>query len=155
MNVKEYKYTLFAVVFLCGITLMGFFTFQYVKADTGAAALAVMAPDTVSVVGRGDFSRYNVDWDDIMECFAELKEVDYTVSDTGDDEGAVRDKYENSYHIKEGQELWLVKKGDCLWSIAEEIYGDGLMYMEIYENNKDMIGDDPRLILEGMELKLP
>lgn len=49
----------------------------------------------------------------------------------------------------------IVKKGDSLWTIAEEIYFKGQRYQDIYEKNKEIIGDNPSLIFEGTELILP
>lgn len=51
--------------------------------------------------------------------------------------------------------VYNVKKGDCLWSIAEKFLNDGKRWTEIYENNRDEIGDNPSLIFEGTELKIP
>ena len=48
--------------------------------------------------------------------------------------------------------LYTVKRGDCLWRIAEEFLGDGQKYEKIYLRNKEVIGDDPGLILPGMDL---
>ena len=56
----------------------------------------------------------------------------------------------------EGQkdELYVVKRGDCLWHIAEDKLGDGTRWEELYEANRDIIGDDPNLILIDMEIKI-
>lgn len=48
-----------------------------------------------------------------------------------------------------------VEKGDCLWNIAAEYYGDGGKWIKIYEWNYPVIGDNPSLIYEGTELSLP
>ncbi|MCM1190506.1 MAG: LysM peptidoglycan-binding domain-containing protein [bacterium] len=51
-------------------------------------------------------------------------------------------------------QVYIVKKGDSLWSIAEELLGDGHRYREIYRWNRDVIGDDPGRILPEMKLYL-
>ena len=48
----------------------------------------------------------------------------------------------------------VVQPGDSLWKIAEACLGDGGQYIEIYEKNRELIGDDPRFILPGMKLNL-
>jgi len=48
-----------------------------------------------------------------------------------------------------------VEKGDCLWKISEEYYGDGKYWVKIYEYNYPLIGENPSLIYEGTELCLP
>ncbi|MDE7113689.1 MAG: LysM peptidoglycan-binding domain-containing protein, partial [Acetatifactor sp.] len=48
--------------------------------------------------------------------------------------------------------LYIVRPGDCLWRIAERYLGEGRLYMKIYRWNEEVIGDDPGLILPGMEL---
>jgi nucleoid-associated protein YgaU len=47
-----------------------------------------------------------------------------------------------------------VKKGDTLWKIAEQYYGDGNLYKEIFEANKDIL-KDPNVIKVGQKLKIP
>ena len=55
---------------------------------------------------------------------------------------------------KEKDECYLVKKGDCLWDIAEEQLGDGMKWGSIYQANKAVVGDDPDLLYVGIELQI-
>lgn len=48
-----------------------------------------------------------------------------------------------------------VKAGDFLWKIAADKLGDAGRWPEIYALNKDVIGDNPNLILPGQKLRLP
>lgn len=50
---------------------------------------------------------------------------------------------------------YVVKEGDCLWNIAGNMLGDGTKWNDIYEKNKDVIGEKPDYILPGQELALP
>ena len=52
------------------------------------------------------------------------------------------------------EKTYTVRKGDCLWTIAEKHLGDGMRWKEIYERNRDKI-KDPGLIYPGQELVLP
>ena len=47
-----------------------------------------------------------------------------------------------------------VQQGDCLWQIAKEELGNPQLYVQIYEDNKECIGDDMALILPGTTLML-
>lgn len=49
-------------------------------------------------------------------------------------------------------DVYIVRSGDCLWSIAERLLGDGMRWKELYERNKDLIGDHPAVILPGWKL---
>lgn len=51
-------------------------------------------------------------------------------------------------------ETYIVREGDCLWSIAEAELGDGIYWSSIYEANRELIGDDPNLIYVGWELEI-
>ncbi|KQC48533.1 peptidoglycan-binding protein [Geobacillus sp. Sah69] len=53
--------------------------------------------------------------------------------------------------------IYVVKKGDSLWKIAQNsnIYGDGSKWRQIYEANKKMIGKNPNGIKPGMKLVIP
>jgi nucleoid-associated protein YgaU len=47
-----------------------------------------------------------------------------------------------------------VQKGDTLWKIAKEHYGDGSLYMDIFNANQDTLSD-PDKIKVGQKLRIP
>jgi nucleoid-associated protein YgaU len=47
-----------------------------------------------------------------------------------------------------------IQPGNTLWAIAEERYGAGILYVEVYEANRDRIRD-PDLIYPGQVFTLP
>ena len=47
-----------------------------------------------------------------------------------------------------------VMPGNSLWRIARQIYGKGIQYVEIFEENKSLI-KDPDLIYPGQIFNLP
>ncbi|WP_246044038.1 LysM peptidoglycan-binding domain-containing protein [Ruegeria sediminis] len=47
-----------------------------------------------------------------------------------------------------------VQKGDTLWAISRERYGDGILYVRVFEANKDAIRD-PDLIYPGQVFTIP
>lgn len=50
---------------------------------------------------------------------------------------------------------YTVKSGDTLSDIAQSEMGDANRWRELYEANKDAVGDNPDLIHPGLELKIP
>ncbi len=52
-------------------------------------------------------------------------------------------------------QYYVVRKGDCLWHIAERQMGDGRRWQELYERNRKSIGGNPDLILPGEKLEIP
>ena len=48
----------------------------------------------------------------------------------------------------------IVEDGNSLWRIARKTLGGGILYAEIYKNNKKII-DDPNLIFPGQVFKIP
>jgi Dyp-type peroxidase family len=51
--------------------------------------------------------------------------------------------------------FYVVKDDDFLFNIAERAYGDGNLFAVIYEANRDVIGDDPNVIINGQRLFIP
>lgn len=49
---------------------------------------------------------------------------------------------------------YTVQKGDCLWKIAKQFYGNGAQYTKIYNANTDKI-KNPNLIYVGQVLTIP
>ena len=45
-----------------------------------------------------------------------------------------------------------VKKGESLWKIAEQYYGDGNLYQKIFAANRDIL-TDPNRINIGQKLR--
>lgn len=54
-----------------------------------------------------------------------------------------------------GDDSYVVEPGDCLWKIAAEQMGEGADWMELYECNRGIIGENPDLIQPGMRLVVP
>ena len=50
--------------------------------------------------------------------------------------------------------MYTVKKGDTLWKIAAEMYGNGARYPEVFEANKPMLKDADE-IFPGQILRIP
>lgn len=61
---------------------------------------------------------------------------------------------DNVDFIMEGEVEYTVKKGDCLWAIARQFYGNGKFYTHIFERNTDII-KKPELIHTGWKLIIP
>ena len=49
---------------------------------------------------------------------------------------------------------YTVKKGDSLWKIAKQLYGDGSSWSRIHDANRDVI-KNPDLIQPGWVLRIP
>lgn len=47
-----------------------------------------------------------------------------------------------------------VKRGETLWKIAEQYYGDGSLYQKIFEANSDVL-KDPTRVRAGQKLRIP
>lgn len=55
----------------------------------------------------------------------------------------------------ESPKTYTVKKGDCLWKIAKQFYGNGVQYTKIYDANRSVVGGNPNLIYPGQVLTIP
>ena len=51
-------------------------------------------------------------------------------------------------------QFYVVKKGDSLSKIAEEFYGDKMLYPKIFEANSNVLSD-PNKIKPGQRLRIP
>ena len=60
--------------------------------------------------------------------------------------GAPDDNPYAQYHV--------VQKGDTLSKIAEQYYGDMMLYPKIFEANRDILSD-PNKIKPGQRLRIP
>ena len=93
---------------------------------------------------------------DIMEWLLETNEaIEKEVGEILAQEEALSvkaDSKEEKPTVQKGS--YTVKKGDCLWDIAEEQLGDGMLWSGLYEQNKDVVGDDPDLLYVGITLQL-
>jgi nucleoid-associated protein YgaU len=49
---------------------------------------------------------------------------------------------------------YVVQKGDTLSKIAEEVYGDKMLYPQIFEANRDILSD-PNKLKPGQKLRIP
>ncbi len=47
-----------------------------------------------------------------------------------------------------------VQEGDSLWKIADRVYGDGQLWTQIYEENKECVGKDASLLMTGTDLEV-
>jgi nucleoid-associated protein YgaU len=51
-------------------------------------------------------------------------------------------------------QTYVVKQGDTLSKIAQELYGDARLYTRIFEANRDVL-KDPDKIQPGQKLRIP
>ena len=61
---------------------------------------------------------------------------------------------DGTYITESGAKTYRVKRGDTLWSIAEEMYGKGKRWKKIYEANKGTLSD-PNKLYAGQILIIP
>ena len=80
-------------------------------------------------------------------------------ADKVDDRGKVFARVEVPFEMESGMEnakrrRVRIVKGDCLWTIAKQLYGTGFAYVTIYQANKKQI-KDPNLIYPNQVFVLP
>ena len=61
---------------------------------------------------------------------------------------------ENPMLVENGASVITVQQGFTLWGIAEANFGDGILYLQIFAENRDAIRD-PDLIFPGQIFALP
>jgi len=81
---------------------------------------------------------------------AELEKV------TSQEEQERLERMQRTVETKAAEErTYVVKSGDSLSKIAKEVLGDAKRWPELYEANKQLIGDNPNLIRPGQKLRVP
>jgi len=75
--------------------------------------------------------------------------------DSSQDSTAVENEVKLEVKDELAENTYQVKSGDCLWSIAQNNLNDPYSWVEIYNLNKRVIGNNPGLILPGQTLVLP
>jgi len=50
---------------------------------------------------------------------------------------------------------YVVKAGDVLGTIAQQVYGTSKSWKKIYDANRDVLGDSPNSLKVGMKLRIP
>jgi nucleoid-associated protein YgaU len=63
-------------------------------------------------------------------------------------------KADTSAESQTGANIHTVQSGETLWRIANQHYGDGSRYLEVFEANKDVLAD-PDHIEPGQQLRIP
>lgn len=53
-----------------------------------------------------------------------------------------------------GTQYYTIEKGDTLYAVAKEFYGDGMKYPQIFEANREVI-EDPDKIYPGQKIRIP
>lgn len=97
---------------------------------------------------------------DIMDWLLETQEaVDRAVAETLVREDSLSEKADSDADSEAEEPVaknssYTVKKGDCLWNIAKQQLGDGMFWSSLYEQNKEVIGEDPDLLYVGITLQL-
>ncbi|HIE43929.1 MAG TPA: LysM peptidoglycan-binding domain-containing protein [Candidatus Omnitrophica bacterium] len=79
----------------------------------------------------------------------ERRELEHYLSQIENQLKAYKEQFETL-----GGMTYTIKKGDSLWSIARDHYGDAYKWPIIYRANKDKI-DNPNLIYPGQHLSIP
>lgn len=52
-------------------------------------------------------------------------------------------------------QTYTVQTGDCLWAIAQRLWGNGNLWPALYDANRGVIGADPNLIYTDTVLSIP
>ena len=127
--------------------------------------IKLKAGDTVKINGIGKYLSGNYYVKDITRQIssngyshsATLIKTDFGNSlklSTSTTEKVVEEPVASSPSADTAQRTYTVKKGDCLWNIAKQFYGDGSAYTKIYDANTKQIAN-PNLIYPGQIFVIP
>ena len=80
------------------------------------------------------------------------KKDPWAIPDSGSDTN--ENKSDSGTDAFDATQWHVVTKGETLWKIAEQYYGDGSLYSKIFEANRDVL-KDPNRINIGQKLRIP
>ncbi len=91
----------------------------------------------------------------------EESKTDDAIADTSDEESTtektekkVVKKTSDGREVYEGEQVYIVKKGDSLWKIAKKLLGNGARYTELFTRNNGIV-KKAKLIFVGQEIIVP
>lgn len=93
--------------------------------------------------------------DVVVKTVTEANQSQSAKSSNNIDSGSRASKKTDTSTNSEQTKTYTVKKGDCLWSIAQKLLGKGSRWTEIYNLNKKVIGSNPNLIYAGQVYIIP
>jgi LysM repeat protein len=103
----------------------------------------------------------NKNYDSLSTCLKELNTKTRKVISaenvdglSADNDRIVTDNQPSVATMVPGKQFYTVKKGDCLYKIARELYGNPIKFNLIFEANSPML-KDPNLIYPGQILIIP
>lgn len=126
--------------------------------------IKLRAGDTVKLEGLGKYLSGNYYVKDITRQIssngyshsATLIKTDFgkSLKVSGSTSKSEAQKATSSPKADEAKRTYTVKKGDCLWKIAKQYYGDGAQWGKIYDANTNQIAN-PDLIYVGQVFVIP
>lgn len=84
-----------------------------------------------------------------------LEYLNVEVSNTSGLSQAVEQPASTEANAGATKTTYIVKKGDCLWTISIKFYNDGNQWRKIYNANRSVIGSNPNLIYPGQVFVIP
>ena len=123
------------VIFFFGVVILGL-TFTSVASNAGNGGYFVGSSSEGLVVPKLDLGRINTG------IFEKGKEEEVVVIEEVVEIALKRPR------------RYVVDKGDCLWKIAEKVYGNGFLWGKLFKANRSKI-KDPNLIYPGQIFNIP
>lgn len=115
--------------------------------------VAIESIELTNKAGEEDWVYYSIDfkqWKDYTPRTFVLEEKSTNNATT-----QPKKKRSSEAKKKASNGIYTVKTGDCLYSIAKKLCGNGAKWTELYNLNKGVVGKNPNLIYSGQKLKIP